>query len=115
MVRGSVTESGVEPVEDTDDNGTTRTNWLPAVEYRYRVGGVEYFSRQIKLGVTVSAGKGYAEKVAARYPRGSMVDVHYDPANPSSAALENRSRLHWLLLGIALACFAFAAYAGGLI
>jgi hypothetical protein len=114
MVRGTVTESRVEPVEETDD-GTTRTTWVPAVEYRYRVGGVEYFSRQIKLGVAVSAGKGYAEKVAARYSRGSEVDVHYDPVNPSSAALENPTRLHWLLLGIALACFAFAAYAGGLI
>jgi hypothetical protein len=113
IVRGTVTESGVEPVEETDD-GTTRTTWLPAVEYRYRVGGVEYFSRQIKLGVAVSAGKGYAEKVAARYPRGSEVDVRYDPADPGSAALENPTRLHWLLLVIALACFAFAAWAGGL-
>jgi hypothetical protein len=114
VARGTVTESAVESVEETDD-GTTRTTWVPAVEYRYRVGGVEYFSRQIKLGVAVSAGKGYAEKVAARYPRGSTVDVHYDPANPSSAALENPTRLHWLLLGIALACFALAAWAGGLI
>lgn len=114
MVRGTVSESGVESVEETDD-GSTLTTWHPAVEYRYSVDGVEYFSRQIKLGVTVSAGKGYAEKIAARYPRGSTVDVHYDPANPSSAALENPSGLHWLLLVVALACFALAAWAGGLI
>jgi len=114
MVRGSVTESGIEAVEETDD-GKTRSRWLPAVEYSYRVDGIEYFSRQIKLGVTVSAGKGYAEKVAARYPRGSAVDVHYDPANPGSAALENPTGLHWLLPVVALAFFMLAAYAGGLI
>ena len=38
VARGTVTESAVESVEETDD-GTTRTTWVPAVEYRYRVGG----------------------------------------------------------------------------
>ena len=46
---------------------------------------------------------------------GGTVEVHYDPANPSNAALENPTRLHWLLLGVALAFFALAAWAGGLI
>jgi hypothetical protein len=96
-------------------SGSSRASYAPAVEYRYRVNDVDYVSRQIKLGWTVSAGQGYAEKVAARYPEGSQVDVHYDPANPSNAALENPSGYYWLLLAVALACFALAARVGGFI
>ena len=90
------------------------TAYAPAVEYRYRVNEVDYVSRQIKLGLSVSSSQAYAEKVAARYPKGGAVDVHYDPANPSVAALENPTGFHWLLLAVALVCFGHAAYTAGL-
>jgi hypothetical protein len=114
VVRGTVTESTIERIEKTKRGGIQVT-WTPAVEYRYRVGDVDYTSRQIKLGVVVSASQGYARKVAARYPQGSTVEVRYDPNNPGSAALENPGGWSWLILAIALACFGGAAYAGGLV
>ena len=39
---------------------------------------------------------------------------HYDPANPSNAALEYSMGFYWLLLPVALGCFAIAARAAGL-
>jgi hypothetical protein len=113
VVRGTVVSSGFEKVKSTED-GRTSTSYTPAVEYSYRVNNVDYTSRQIKLGATVSASQAYAEKVAGRYPKGGPVDVHYDPANPSVAALENPSGFHWLLLAVALGCFGLAAYTAGL-
>ena len=112
VVRGTVLSSGFE--RDTSDTDSKGRSFTPAVEYRYRVNNVDYTSRQIKLGVKMSASQAYAEKVAGRYPKGSTIDVHYNPANPSDAALENPGGFHWLLLAVALGCFALAAYTAGL-
>jgi hypothetical protein len=114
MVRGTVLSSGSERVQKRA-SGRTQTHYVPVVEYGYRVNDVDYVSRQIKLGVVLSADQAYATRVAGRYPQGSGVDVHYDPANPSNAALENPRGFHWLLLAVALGCFAAAAYAAGVI
>lgn len=112
LVRGTVLISGSEQV---GNSGSGKGSYAPVVEYRYRVNGVDYVSRQIKLGVVTSASKAYATKVAARYPKGKEIDVHYDPANPSNAALENSMGFYWLLLAVAVGCFAIAARAAGLI
>jgi len=114
MVRGTVLSSGSERIQKRE-SGRTQTYYVPAVEYGYRVNDVDYVSRQIKLGVVLSADPAYAASVAVRYPQGSGVDVHYDPANPSNAALENPRGVHWLLLAVALGCFAVAAHAAGII
>ncbi len=94
-------------------DGRTRTLYTAAVEYAYQVHGVDYHSRQINLGMTTSGSQSGAEKVAARYPQGAQVDVHYEPENPSNAALENPTGYTWLILGAAVFCFAVAAYASG--
>lgn len=110
LVRGTVLSSGTEKVQR---RGGIRSSYTPIVEYGYRVNDVDYVSRQIKLGVAVSASESHAAGVAARYPAGAVIDVHYDPANPSNAALENPTSLHWLLLAAAAALFAVAAHAVG--
>jgi hypothetical protein len=112
LVRGKVLSSGSEQIR-SNDSGGTRKSYAPVVEYRYRVNDVDYVSRQIKLGWVLSSSQAYATKVSARYPKGSDVDVHYDPANPSNAALENPGGFYWLLLAVALGCFAIAARAAG--
>jgi hypothetical protein len=112
LVRGTVLQSGTEKIESRSQ-GRQQIVYAPVVEYGYRVSEVDYVSRQIKLGVTVSGSQSYATGVAARYPQGGIVDVHYDPANPSTAALENPTGVSWLLLVVALACFGVAAYASG--
>ena len=83
---------------------------MPIVEFRYEVGGNSYASRQVAVGLEMSGSRAVADKIVGRYPLGAKVEVHYDPANPSEAALENPTRASWVLLGIAAACLAIALY-----
>lgn len=112
LVRGTVLSSGTEKIEK-DSDGRRSVTHAPAIEYAYRVNDVDYVSRQVKLGATVSAGESYAAGVVSRYPKGATIDVHYDPANPSNAALENPAGTRWFLLGIAAALFALVAHQTG--
>jgi hypothetical protein len=112
LVRGTVLSSGTERIENRS-NGRTMVTYTPVVEYGYRVNDVDYVSRQIKLGVATSASESYAAGVAARYPKDAVIDVHYDPANPANAALENPAGTRWVLLALAIALFALAAHQTG--
>jgi hypothetical protein len=111
-VAGRVVKSEVEEFRDRT-GGSSSLSYRAAVEFAYQVRGRDYRSNQIKLGVAVSGTKAAAEKVTAKYPAGSAVTVHYDPDNPGTAALENPTGLTWLILVVALGCFALAAYTLG--
>ena len=112
FVRGKIVSSGTE-VYRGPGRGTARTLYAPAVEFSYTVNGIEYHGNRIKVGVEVSGSQAYAEKIAARYPAESEVEVHYDPKNPTNAALENPTGFNWTILGLSAACFAIAVYASG--
>ena len=112
-VRGRIEESGTESFRKRVEHSTV-TYYAPAVEFSYVVNGHAYRSRQIELGVTRAGSLENAQQIAARYPKGRDVEVHYDPANPGNAALENRG-IGWYLLVIAVACFGVAIYAGGVL
>jgi Protein of unknown function (DUF3592) len=111
-VRGKVEASTTESYIKREDN-RDETHYVPVVEYVYQVQGHDYRSRQIKLGVTVDGSQFIADKIAAKYPQGSDVTVHYNPDNPSNAVLENPGSYAWFLLVIALICFAIALFASG--
>lgn len=113
-VRGNIVKSEVEEYQERDEDNEGRTRWRtayrPAVEYAYPVNGREYRGNQISYGMTVSAGQSYAEKVAAKYPVGSEIDVHYDPQEPSNSALQaGGAGATWIIFVIALVVFALAA------
>jgi hypothetical protein len=112
-VRGRIVASAVESFQERSD-GRTTTSYRPAVEYAYQAHGREYHGTQIKLGLTVSGSRSYAEKVVAKYRVGAAVDVHYDPANPSTAALENPTGAVWIVAVFALACLALAVWQLGI-
>jgi len=110
VTQGEVVSSVVEQRHSTE-NGKTRATYLPVVEFAYSVGGNRLHSRQVKLGLEISGSESFAQGIVTRYPAGTPVDVHYDPQDPSNAALENPTETNWILLGVALACFAVALYA----
>jgi hypothetical protein len=110
VAAGEIVSSTVEQRHATE-NGKTRTTHLPIVEFAYTVDGNRLHSRQVKLGLEVSGSESFAQGIVARYPAGAPVEVHYDPQDPSNAALENPTETNWILLGVALACFAVALYA----
>jgi len=84
------------------------------VEYGYAVDGQNYRGNQITLMVTTGGTQSHAESVAARYPEGKTVTVHYDPKNPGSAALEIPRGATWFPFVIALVAFALSASQAGL-
>jgi hypothetical protein len=112
-VPGKVATSTTESFVNRED-GRDRTSYAPVIEYSFNVHGIEYRSRKITIGVATSGSQRFAEGIAAKYPEGKNVTVHYDPADPSNAALENAGGYPWLLLGIALICFALAVFVSGL-
>ena len=112
VVPGKIIVSDVEKFQDMNER-RTRTYYAPFVEYVYKVDGLEYHGKKIRVAVTTSGDQSAAEKIAARYPLGSIVDVHYDPANPENAALENTGNMAYVLLIAAAFCFVVAIYASG--
>ncbi|QEX23782.1 hypothetical protein FRZ61_37210 [Hypericibacter adhaerens] len=114
-VSGRVVQSGTESYQERIDRRTV-TRYAPVVEYAYLVNGREYRSRQIRLPkVQIGRSQAGAAKIAARYPEGKEVEVHYDPANPGEAALERSSGAAWFLLVLALIGFGVAVYASGVV
>ena len=115
-VTGRVVASAVESYQErsTSDSNRTSTMYRPVVEFAYSVHGRDYHSKQIKLMTEVSGSQSYAEKISAKYPKGSEVNVHYDPADPGTAALENPTGMAFIVLVAALAMFALAAWKTGI-
>ena len=113
-VRGKIVKSEVEEYQERDEDSDGRVRWRtayrPKVEYTYAVNGRELRGNQISYGMTVTAGKGYAEKVVAKYPVGVEIDVHYDPKEPSNSALTaGGAGATWFILVAAVVVFALAA------
>lgn len=112
-VRGQIVKSEVESFRKRVGNSMT-TLYRPAVEFAYSVGGREYRANKIMLMTEVSGTQSYAEQMVAKYPADAAVDVHYDPADPSNAALENPTGATWIVAVLALACFALAFWELGI-
>lgn len=61
----------------------------PSVRYRYEVNGEIYHSDRIRFGsLDINDSHSAAERALQAYPKGSRVQVRYDPAKPSEAVLE---------------------------
>lgn len=111
---GKIVRSEVESYRKRiGSGGNMTTMYRPVVEFTYAVRGREYRGNQITLMTEVSGSEAYAGKVAAKYPAGSTVTVHYDPANPGTAALEHSTGMAWYPLALAAGCFALAVWQAG--
>ena len=85
-IEGVITVSRVDqpPTHVSDDlNDAT-----PVIRYRYRVGGQELESDQVRIGGVALTTRVLAGGLVARYPVGARVDVHIDPNDPKNALLE---------------------------
>ena len=113
-VPGKIISSSVESYQKHVDH-TLTTFYRPAVEFSYVVHGLEYRGRQIKVGMDVDGSQDYAGTVNAKYPVGRTVDVHYDPADPSTSALENPTGATWIVALLSLGAFAVAVWQLGIL
>ena len=85
---------------------------LANVSYTYEVDGTRYESSRIRFGQGRTRFRSQAEELVGRYPAGSDVDVHYNPADPGVAVLDTsdaavQSAVWW---GLAWLAFPFLAF-----
>lgn len=59
-----------------------------AIYYVYQVEGVSHHGDQALAWPACPKDKSVAQKVVDRYPTGTTVEVHYNPADPDDAVLE---------------------------
>ncbi len=82
---GTVLTSEVE----TRKIGSKKSSY-PHIEYSYAVAGQEYRASRVSA-IEISGSEWIVRKRTDKYPVGSTVSVHYNPANPSDATLQQPS------------------------
>lgn len=123
MARRSLAWSSVPgTIVRSEVRSNKRANGFPGnryvVEYEYTVGGESYFGNQVSGGWFPYGTAGWAERRVAKFPKGAMVPVYYDPGDPEFAVLDpglNLEALYQLavvvlLFGLTLAFAAVAVW-----
>ena len=87
VIPGTVLSSQVVEHESTDSEGSSSISYEPRVEYQYIVLGQSYTARRVAFGANSFDYK-KASEIAARYPEGAQVNVHYNPDKVKEATLE---------------------------
>ncbi len=108
-VPGWVEVSSVDQVDTSTGHGST-TRYEPTITFAYRVGDAEFRSSRWSFA---PAPQSYEEArtLAAQYPQGASVTVHYNPRWPAEAVLEpGASRQTGLMLALYLAALGIGAY-----
>jgi hypothetical protein len=85
-VPGRITNA--ELCADTSGDGVS---YFPHVTYSYEVDGKIFENDAIAIGGSTGTFRGRAQRWLDRHPKGSLVTVHYDPSDPTSAVLQRRS------------------------
>jgi hypothetical protein len=65
-----------------------RQAYVAQVEFRYRVGNIEYWSTTRSFGYEHYARPSAWQPVVDKYPKGKAVRVYYEPGNPALGILE---------------------------
>lgn len=101
-VEGAILRSSVERELTRASGGSAAGSlWRPVVAYEYAVGGTRYEGDRVAFGEYATGEAADAEAVAARYPAGASVQIHYDPEVPGQAVLEpGTAGLPWFFLGL---------------
>jgi len=104
ITSGRIESSGVHAFESRDnDDGRLRTKYRAEVIYSYEVAGVRYTSDKLGSSEMSSTVEKVARRISDRYPAGSTIDIHYNPANPAEAIVKPGGRALLLLWLIPLA------------
>jgi hypothetical protein len=88
-VKGSATvvEARILERERTDSNDNSYTYYEPRLRYSYAVDGVAHEGQRVALcGVPHFNSPGSADDWLARHGAGALIDLWYDPSQPSDSA-----------------------------
>ena len=84
---GIIESSEAYPVE-----GSQGGRWRPHVTYSYAVGGRVVTATRLSLGkAPLEADQGAAERYLSQYPRGSTVEVYFNPRELTESVLDVRT------------------------
>jgi hypothetical protein len=102
-VPGKVEQSKIE----TRQTARSGTFYRLALIYRYDVGGRDYEGDTVEFGPPRVTNQDLIERLAAKYPVGAPVTVHYDPDAPGDSVLETSDEMArqnmwqvWFFLGM---------------
>lgn len=100
VAQGKITSSG------TSESGIRHNKRYAAnISYFYNVDGKSYESKVVDINQMLKinlGGRQSAEKLAARYVENMVVQVYYDPSNPTNSVLELNPNRTLVLQGIGL-------------
>jgi hypothetical protein len=87
----------ISSVMETDTNGGDIATFTPVVTYNYVVNGQTLQCNRVRFSPT------RGKKILEKYPKGSRVDVFFDPQHPSIAVLEKGGSTRVMLfVGVAV-------------
>lgn len=102
----TVIDSRVEA--DGPDERSSRTRYVPVVEYEFEAGGEVYRGERVRLGDNATHDRALAEEVVSRYPAWAGVEVRFDPDDPANAILEVEEAKPDMMLAAGIAAAAVA-------
>lgn len=90
VVKGAVAVTGLD-AERRVHRHAARLLHIPTIAYRYSVGGADHIGSRISNRDIVFEREEEAVQFLSRFPSGTAVDVHYNPAAPNEALLQPRA------------------------
>jgi len=116
-IKGRITSSEITTRSDTYRDSTTNrlrdeTYYNAQIIYEYEINGITYSNDDVKVGGTIGTNTTtWARETLNQYPKDKIVNVYYNPENPSQSVLE--VGLHfstWFPLAMGLGIFIFSRY-----
>jgi hypothetical protein len=116
-LNGTILESEVEELPGGAGDGPRQ--YRVRLRYSYQVGDLDYQGTHQMIGDDPFGSKSSMEKIAATYPVGKQVEVHYNPSNPAEAVLEKQSEssnkaifvgIAFILIALCIGCYALSYF-----
>jgi hypothetical protein len=105
VITGVIRSSELKSSEHRD-KGISSTTYTAKLQYEYSVDGKSFTSGRFCFGDFGSSDGKRAQKICSRYPSGTSVQVHYNPAHHEESTIQTGSTWFmnlWLVLGLLLA------------
>jgi len=98
--RGRIDSAGVDTITSLDADSSDR--FKPSITYVYEVNGRKYRGGRVTVAIPLSSNISWlSRRTLAKYPVGTLVDVHYNPKYPSESVLHPWTAGHAVRLLIA--------------
>ncbi|NOZ22599.1 MAG: DUF3592 domain-containing protein [Planctomycetes bacterium] len=98
---GKVLDTRIDKYWSRSGKGGNRRRYRPIIEYQYTVQGKTYHGERYDRARISSSSRSYAMNVLAKYPKGSVCKVYYDPDAPESSVLVKKISILFIIFAVA--------------